>query len=62
MLKFLKYVGQGIKYTLYLGGVITASSLTYLQYINYKIGSIDIDREAIVKYYGGDSGQYKMSE
>ncbi len=62
MLKYFKPILQGVKYCLYLGGVITATSLTYLQYINYKIGSIEIDKDAVIKYYGGEDSKYKMGQ
>lgn len=52
MSKYIKFLLQGVKYSLYLGGATAATSLAYLQYINYKIGSIEIDRDALIKFYG----------
>ena len=61
MLKMFKYVLQGFKYSLYLTGATTATSLVYLQYINYKIGSIELDKDALVNFYSSSDNQYKMN-
>jgi hypothetical protein len=55
-------LGQGVKVAAYLGGATLAGSLAYLQYINYKLGGIDIDREAMVKYYTDNAKHFKVSE
>jgi hypothetical protein len=62
MSKYLKMLGAGIKYSLYLGGATLVGSLTYLQYVNYNLGSIDIDREAMVIYYTDKSNNFNFSE
>ena len=62
MSKYFKLLLQGAKYSLYLGGATVVSSLTYLQYINLQIGSIEIDKDALVKFYGSDDNGYKMDE
>lgn len=62
MSKYLKILGQGVKYSLYIGGATLTGSLIYLQYISYRIGGIDLDRATIVKYYSDNSKQFRMSE
>lgn len=61
MSKYFKMLGAGLKYSLYLGGFTLVGSATYLQYINHQLGSIDIDREAMVKYYIDNSKQFNVS-
>lgn len=55
-------VKQGVKISLYMGGATLLGSLAYLQYINYQLGGIDIDRDAIVKYYTDNSKQFNVTE
>lgn len=62
MSKYLRILGQGIKLSLYLGLSTFAGSLIYLQYVNYRIGSIDIDRKAMIKYYTDETKQWKVSQ
>jgi hypothetical protein len=45
MNKYLKMLGQGIKFSLYLGGATLTGSALYLQYVNSQLGAIDLDRE-----------------
>lgn len=37
-------LGQGVKYSLYLGTATLTGSALYLQYINGQLGGIEIDR------------------
>lgn len=55
-------LGQGLKYSLYLGGATLTGSLLYLQYINSQVGSIEIDRTAMTKYYTDPAKQFNMTE
>ena len=62
MSKYVKIFAQGIKYSLYFGLATFTGSLFYLQYINYKIGNIEIDRQAMIKYYTDEKKQWKVSQ
>jgi hypothetical protein len=62
MSKYLRMLGQGIKYSLYLGGATLTGSALYLQYVNSQLGSIDIDREAMTKYYSEHSKEFNVNE
>jgi hypothetical protein len=62
MSKYIRMIGQGIKYSLYLGGATLTASALYLQYVNSQLGGIDIDREGMMKYYSEHSKQFNMSE
>lgn len=55
-------LGQGIKYSLYLGGATITASAIYLQYVNSQLGSIDVDRESVTNYYAKHSKEFNVSE
>ena len=59
MKRITKIIGKGLKYAaITFSGGLTLS-LGYLQFINYQVGSIEIDRQDLVKFY---MEKEKMSE
>jgi len=51
MNKYIRQGLKGLKFALYLGTFTLTGSFVYLQYINSKIGKIDIDSEITSKHY-----------
>jgi len=51
MSKYIKLGLKGLKIALYFGAFTLSSSFIYLQYINSKIGKIDIDPVITAKHY-----------
>ena len=51
MSKYLRVLGQGIKYSLYLGLATLSGSFLYLQYINAQLGGIDVNKEELIRFY-----------